>query len=448
MTTATSRPWGRTGILALAVVLLVGAFASSRDVSSAEQSLVAEFKDAGALEPGNDVRTAGVRVGSVKAIELKDGIARVQLSLDDSILPVHKDATVNIRPINVLGEGFLQLSPGTDSEPYLESGVIDTSHTSNSVTLQGVLDTLDNPTSTALAALVATLGEGVNQNGENAAAAIQALAPAMHDVDELGLVLSDQNQVLSQLVAQVDPVAKALATDNGRSMDHLVGSADKILTAVAANNQAVAQTLEQLPGTLAEARRTLRSLTSLSASATPVLKSLRPITGDLENVTSELQDFADAADPALASLKPVLDHADALLRQAAPVAATLDASGSDLLTTARAARPLGDQLVGQHLGDVMAFVRKWALSTNGRDGLSHYFRGVVHVTPASLGSLVGSPTNQGPTATKPNKAGGLLGGLTESLDSQIGGLLGLGSGATGLSPGQEGNLLSQLLGGL
>ena len=35
----------------------------------------------------------------------------------------------------------------------------------------------------------------------------------------------------------------------------------------------------------------------------------------------------------------------------------------------------------------MDFVRKWALSTNGKDSLSHYFRGVVYLTPTALNSI-------------------------------------------------------------
>src|SRR3546814_19313411 len=39
----------------------------------------------------------------------------------------------------------------------------------------------------------------------------------------------------------------------------------------------------------------------------------------------------------------------------------------------------------------MAFVRKWALSTNSRDNSKHYFRGLFHVTPKALNMLLGAP---------------------------------------------------------
>jgi len=94
----------------------------------------------------------------------------------------------------------------------------------------------------------------------------------------------------------------------------------------------------------------------------------------------------------------------------------------------------------------MLFVKKWALSTNGRDALGHYFRGVAWVTPDTLSGMLKPPPEPQPRKGKVRK--GLLGNL--SLPQLPGILPSLTDdllGATGLTAQQEQSLLGQLLGG-
>lgn len=433
-------------IYGLAIVLVVGAgWAFFRPESSSGRSLTATLIDAGALEPGNEVRASGVQVGTISNIALVGGKAKVTMELDDGVLPVHQDATLVVRPVNLLGENYVDLNPGTSNKPFLSSNAIPEAQTKAEVTLQDVLNTFKGPTAASLAAVVTTLGEGFRGNGGEVAAALKALAPAMTNADELGDLLRSQNDVLSGLVGKLDPVAGAVAVDQGQTLDRLVSATNDLLGAVASDQQALDATLAQLPATLSSAQRTLKQLAGISDSTTPTLQAIRPITDNLTEVTAEIQRFADAADPALASLRPVLEHADALLAEAAPVVAELENAGPALNRAARSARPVGNELLDKHLGDVMGFVRKWALSTNGRDGLSHYFRGVFYVTPTTLRNVAKSlvptaltQTKSGPKESKPAKGKDLLGSL---------GLGGLGD-ALGLNAAQENDLLGQLLGGV
>lgn len=415
----------------------------------AETTVVGLFADASPLDPGSEIRAAGVKVGNVRDIALDHGQARVTFTIDPSVLPLHRDAKMVIRPVNLLGEHYVDLDAGTPSQPYLGSAVVPVQQTSSSVELQDVLNTLDDPTSTALASLITTLGEGMQDSGAEAADAIKALAPAMNNTKELGDLLGQQNTVLTQLLDRVQPVAGALASGDGAALGNLVDSTERTLSTVAANQQALDQTLVQLPATVTSARQTLAELAGVADTTTPVLASVRPVTDNLAQISTELQQLADAADPALASLQPVLQRADALLDQAAPVVAQLRASGPGLAATAKSLHPLGDQLLDSHLGDLMDFVRKWSLSTNGRDALSHYFRGVVHVTPDTLKDLVTAvPGVAGPSAPGPSQASP---GLPQPLLPTLG-LPGTANSdpgsATGLTQQQEQGLLGQLLGGL
>lgn len=416
---------------------------------SGKATLVGYFADASPLDPGSQIRLAGVNVGTVDKVELQGGKARVTFGVDPSVLPLHDDSRLLIRPVNLLGESYVELQPGAPSRPFQSSGEIPVERTSSRVTLEDVLNTFDDPTSTALAVTLTSLGEGLQNAGKDTAAALAALAPAMTDTQRLATVLDGQNAVLNQLVDQAEPVARAVAADGGGVLDRTVGSTEQLLSTVAANSAAVSETLTELPATLATARQTLTGLAGTADATTPTLQAIRPITDDLNKVVSELHGFANAADPALAALKPVLDRANALLDQAGPAVAELRNAGPDLRGVAKDVHPLGDVVLDQHLDDLMTFVKYWSLSTNGRDGLGNYFRGVLWVTPDTLQDMLATPLlPAGATSGPPHQAPPALPlpGPSVSAPNAAGPTPDPGT-ATGLTEQQEQSLLGQLLGG-
>ena len=62
-------------------------------------------------------------------------------------------------------------------------------------------------------------------------------------------------------------------------------------------------------------------------------------------------------------------------------------AGPDLSDTAASARPLVGEL-SNNLDNVYNFLRFWAQTANGHDGLSNYFRGFVVVNPQSATGLL------------------------------------------------------------
>jgi phospholipid/cholesterol/gamma-HCH transport system substrate-binding protein len=408
------------------------------------------FADANPIVPGDTVRAAGVEVGKVTAVQLRNGKAAVRLTLDRSVLPLHQDASLTIRPVNLLGEQYLDLNTGSANAPVATGpATIAEARTGKSVDLQDVLNTMNDPTSTALAALITGMGEGVNGRGQQIADAIKALGPAANRTDQLTQILRGQNETLTSLIDHVQPVAGALAADHGKTMDSLVGSTQQVLSTVSANRQALDQSLAALPSTLRTAQDTLGRLAGAANAGTSTLGSIRPVTDNLTQISGEIQNFSSVADPALASLDPVLAKAQAMLDQAGPLVQQLGPAVRDLHGVADAAQPLATTAINS-LGDIMDFVRWWALSTSGYDGLSHYFRGMLVATPKSLtglatGALPAAPV---PPAAKPGQPGPvpgvpslpLLGGAQSPSPDP--------GNATGLTPNQEQGMLGQLLGGL
>lgn len=456
----------RRGIAAaVGVAVLAVGIAVTRDDAGDPNAIKVTVADAGQLEKGAEVRASGVRIGEVSDIELAEGKALLTLQVSPTVLPLHDDASVKIRPVNLLGENFIDLDAGSDSRPFVREAVIPESRASSAVTLQDVLNTFEDPTAAGLASVLTTLGEGFDGNGPELAKALKLLSHAMQDSERVGQILSEQNDILANLIESTDPVAAALAADGGQRLDSLVESTRDTLAALENQQAALGQTIAELPATLASAERTLASFGDTARAGAPTLRALRPLTGDLEQVVAELRNFADSADPALASLKPVLQEAERLLEIAAPVVAQLRQAGPDLATTASKLRPASRELLDVHLQDLMDFVRKWALSTNGRDGLSHYFRGVVYVTPTTLqafaDSLVPVGTSGQGSATTDERGGNTSPDVPLDPSGSIDDLLGALGGqpkkssssaedpasALGLTAKQEENLLSQFLGG-
>lgn len=74
-------------------------------------TVFADFPTVGGLKSGSTVEIAGVRVGRVDSIRLKDFQARVAMHIEQDV-PIQSDAIVSIKTKGLIGEKFVQISPG------------------------------------------------------------------------------------------------------------------------------------------------------------------------------------------------------------------------------------------------------------------------------------------------------------------------------------------------
>lgn len=101
-------------------------------------SLSAQFRSAEGVAVGTDVRLAGIRVGSVTALELDPTtyMARATFSIDEAVA-IPEDSDVKIASEGLLGGSFLEITPGA-SEFTLEPGA-EIVNTQSSVDLLNLL---------------------------------------------------------------------------------------------------------------------------------------------------------------------------------------------------------------------------------------------------------------------------------------------------------------------
>jgi phospholipid/cholesterol/gamma-HCH transport system substrate-binding protein len=449
---------GVVALVSSALLVAVAAGGSTAAESHPAVTVHADFTDAGAIIPGNDVMVDGVKAGTVEKLRLTGGKARVTISVGSAFTPLHTDARVTIKAVSLLGERYIDIERGSPSAPVLQDGaVLPATQTGRTIELQEFLDVVNDPAGAALAALIVALGEGLEGRGEDAAAALDALKPALTETKELLEILGAHNQLLTALIDRAEPVAQALAAQRGERLDKVVAATDQLLAATAAGKPELDAALRRLPTALSTARQALGELTALAGQATPVLASLRPLSGDLRQIATELQGFADAAGPALVSAEPVLQRLRELITAASPVTAELRAAGPDVQAAAKGTRTIVEALP-EDLSNLLDFVRNAALATAGHDGISHYLR----IFSLGTGKEVGPGdqpeppgTGAAPPASMPIPAGGPLSGplAVPSLPSltdktPVAPLLpdvDPGS-ATGLTQLQEQSLLRYLLG--
>ena len=76
----------------------------------------AQFDTASGLKPGASIEIAGVEVGRVRDIRLKDDRAAVLLVVNNGV-KLYSDTIASIKTRGIIGEKFLALSPGGGGDP-------------------------------------------------------------------------------------------------------------------------------------------------------------------------------------------------------------------------------------------------------------------------------------------------------------------------------------------
>ncbi len=81
----------------------------------------AHIKDATGLAANSRVAIAGIPVGTIDAIKLENGMARVEVRMKGDV-PLFDNATIGKKSASLLGESVIVLTPGTDDKRKLKDG--------------------------------------------------------------------------------------------------------------------------------------------------------------------------------------------------------------------------------------------------------------------------------------------------------------------------------------
>jgi phospholipid/cholesterol/gamma-HCH transport system substrate-binding protein len=157
----------RAGLIALVLLVIATFLAFSKSLPWQQPfEFKAVFESANTIRLDSPVRISGVEVGRVTNVAHMDGsnFSVVTMKVNDDGLPIHKDATLKIRPRLFLeGNFFVDLQPGTPDRPSIDDGdTIPVTQTAYPVQLDQILTSLQSDNRKDLQRLLEGLGTGLN----------------------------------------------------------------------------------------------------------------------------------------------------------------------------------------------------------------------------------------------------------------------------------------------
>jgi len=387
----------------VAAVLIVAALAALFLVTRQEDDAYrvrAIFDNAGFLIPDEDVKVAGVKVGSVEEIEVTPELkAAVVLRIDEpAYQDFRADARCMVRPQSLIGEKYVECEPtqkrGVGSEPPGELAVIEdgpgedqrllpVENTERAVDLDLLNNVMREPYRERLSIIVNELGIGLAGRGEDLNDVIRRANPALREVDEVLRLLAKQNDELESLAVDGDTIMQPLARERTR-VSSAIDNMSAVAEATAERRADLEANFERLPRFLRELRPTMTRLGALSDEMTPVLADLGDVAPDINRFLLELGPFSQAGIPALDSLGEASKIGTPAVENSVPVV-------RDLRTFANAARPVGktlaEVLVSFQRNDgierLMDYIFFQVAAVNGFDSFGHYLRAGLIVNQCS-----------------------------------------------------------------
>jgi phospholipid/cholesterol/gamma-HCH transport system substrate-binding protein len=298
-------------------------------------TLKAEFSDAQAVTPGQgqSVRVAGVQVGKITKVTLKDGIAVVTMELDPEWkkkLDVKSDATALLRPRTGLKDMFIELDPGGTGRSLQDGDTIPVQNTAPDIDPDEILSAFDTDTRAYLQLLINGAGKGLKGHGTDLNKTFKALSPTYRDLARVSSAIAERRVQLGRLIHNYGDLTNTLA-DTGGDIRRLVNASDAVFRAFASQNQNISLAVSKLPSTLQQTSATLAKVDQFGRIAGPALESLRAPFRQLNVANHAVLPFVKEAEPIVRKkIRPFVQVARPYIRNLRPAAIDLAKATPDL----------------------------------------------------------------------------------------------------------------------
>jgi phospholipid/cholesterol/gamma-HCH transport system substrate-binding protein len=349
------------------------------------------FGEATQLAHEADVRISGVPVGKVKAIvaNKRTGRSDATIELEPEYAPLPADARAILRQKTLLGETYVELTPGRASARKVpDGGRLATGQVADTVELDEILRAFDPQTRAAFQNWIQTQAQALDGRGPDLNDAIGNLAPFAQDTTKLLEILNTQKPALRQLVRNTGEVFDALSERDGQ-LASLITNSNEVFATTAARDRELQETFKALPTFERESQKTLERLSRFSAEANPVVGDLRPAARQLSPTLQELSAIAPdlegllrSLDPLVAASKKGLPATVELLDELRPLLANVDGPLRQL-------NPILDG-AGLYKNEIAAFFANATASTQataasfGDGEPAHYLRTSNPLNPEML----------------------------------------------------------------
>jgi phospholipid/cholesterol/gamma-HCH transport system substrate-binding protein len=358
-----------------------------------------DVPEATTLAKEADVRISGVPVGKVKDIQpdKRTGLSTVTVELESRYAPLRSDAKAILRQKTLLGETYVELTPGNKSaKPVPEGGALAAGQVSKTVELDEILRTFDPQTRSAFQSWMQSQATAIGTHGRDVNDALGNLGPFADDAAQLADILNQHEGALSRLVSNTGVVFAALTERDGQ-LRSLIENSNRVFATTAARDKDLQEAFVALPTFERESRTTLTRLTKFANNANPLVTQLRPAARELSPTLQDVKAISPDLRKLFVELNPLIDAsrtgfpaAQRVLRDLRPLLAQLDPSLRQLT-------PILDFL-GQYKPELTAFFANTVGATQAKDpGTSlHYLR---TMNPLNLENLAAYPRRLGTNRT-------------------------------------------------
>jgi len=285
------------------------------------------FPEATQLGLEADVRTAGVKVGSVRKKEIDPTTPNrtlATLELDRRFAPLNRDARAILRQKTLLGETYVELTPGNPGGAKLpEGGELSGDQVSETVQLDEVFQALDPVTRESFRTWQRDLGKAVVGRGKDLNDAFGTLPQFTASGSDLLGVLDSQSGAVRGLIRNTGVVFGAL-TENEDQLHNLITNSGEVFQTTSDRQKALAETIKVFPTFLDESKATFKRLEKFSNDTEPLIRDLQPVARDLRPTLRDVRALAPDLERFFRNLDPLITVSKAGLPA---LAETLDGLG-------------------------------------------------------------------------------------------------------------------------
>ena len=349
------------------------------------------------LHTGGAVDIQGFQVGNVAHLAVRNGQAMVTVAINRRYAPLHAGTKAAIDYRSLLGERYVELTPGPKTNPAIPDGGI-LPGGENRVEISALVSQLGPATRARLVSLIPQLQTLLaGPNTVNTRQTITEGAPAVQALGQVLAAVGQDGLALHRLVAGMANLSTRLVQRQS-DVAGTVQGLDQAFSAVARQQSSLTSTLSQLPATLSAAQHTVGQLPGTTATVLPLLKDLQPVSASLPSFSAKLQPVLSELQPVSSLLVPTLDGLSSLLRYTPMLLGSLNATLPSVTQAAYPLEPVASFL-RPYTPELAGFATNWANWLSNYNQAGNFLRGQVPVGTTSVaGFRVGGITVPGGTS--------------------------------------------------
>jgi virulence factor Mce-like protein len=264
---------------------------------------VIDLDNAFGLTTGADFKVAGVPAGKITKLELPQGCskgggdtacyAQVDVSVTQKGFGQFRtDAFCQSRPQSLIGEYFVECTPGTKGKVIPPGGTIPRAQTQSTIPFDLLQDVSQMPYRQRLTLIINELGATVAGRSGDLEQALRRAVPALTQTDNLLNLLANDSKTIQALTTDSNTVITDLA-NNSKDVQRFIEEANNTAKASATQASNISATWHKLPTFLEELKPTMKDLGDAADANEPVLRNLLASASQLHTLFTNLADCSN-----------------------------------------------------------------------------------------------------------------------------------------------------------